>query len=601
MMSLSVKALCILCLGTSAITFNEDRSDYKNRRSLKFHSNERRLSYTFETNEVDARNVDLDLAEMNSKMKDMVDETGFDDAKDIYSGGGHAKSIATLSVTEGLKVKISKGDKVGEKTTEGIISNKGVVAEDAPAGATEFKVQYEPGIFCYVGSLKTPKIDGCFSDSVDGNKSVSVVSGDVTHDISYDYTALNNTNAGLTLKQISEWSEIVHNRSAIYDQYEDFSNKYNFANEWIMAALMGRTTAFNTASIPFVDFDFAKLDFDGRKAAVTHGIRGITLWSAVVSKLQEAVEQCNNTATTNKMIRSWEQASAFYEGQESVYTLQSLSSQECEFYGTCDANSPSPITLMFFENLNEGKNLLKTGNCTMASEVANKIKSKMYIPLIQSTLRMAYELDSLDLQSSRREGQAAAMAASIAPALNACKPSIATNVMNSLKPGKAKFVKYLDIRLLIEQTYSCLGITCLDVSGLTINPGSGEYLSDAKPCVKPGVPVEDDIPDQKSKDDNNNKSTSPDRVDNPEGKEKPNNGNKNDDSGDGEKDDTVGIAIGSTVGIVVFLGLMFLMIRMNRGQNNNYVESADHIGIQSDLDLDKTDEEKFIGGGGVMS
>lgn len=221
----------------------------------------------------------------------------------------------------------------------------------------------------------------------------------------------------------------------------------------------------------------------------------------------------------------------------------------------------------------------------------------MYIPLIQSTLRMAYELDSLDLQSSRREGQAAAMAASIAPALNTCKPSIATNVMNSLKPGKAKFVKYLDIRLLIEQTYSCLGITCLDVSGLTINPGSGEYLSDAKPCVKPGVPVEDDIPDQKSKDDNNNKSNSPGSVYNGEGRGKSNNGNKSNDSGDGEKDDTVGIAIGSTVGIVVFLGLMFLMIRMNRGRNNNDIERA---GPKSDLDLNETNEEKFVGGEGIV-
>ena len=104
-----------------------------------------------------------------------------------------------------------------------------------------------------------------FADSVDGIKSVSVLSGNMTHDISYDYTALSNTNAGLTLQQISGWLAIADNRSEIYDQYEEFSNRYDYANEWIMAALENRTTTFNTASSPFVDFDFTKLDFEGRK------------------------------------------------------------------------------------------------------------------------------------------------------------------------------------------------------------------------------------------------------------------------------------------------------------------------------------------------
>lgn len=119
-----------------------------------------------------------------------------------------------------------------------------------------------------------------------------------------------------------------------------------------------------------------------------------------------------------------------------------------------------------------------------------KIVQLMSVPLVQSTLRSAYrvgfnQLGAAEVNAGRAE--AAACAAALLPLLYYCDSSSGRNaaeiVANQMELGSAS-VDFTKVKNAVEQSYQCLGITCIEVGGLwDAGNGSGAYRNSASPCV----------------------------------------------------------------------------------------------------------------------
>jgi hypothetical protein len=119
-----------------------------------------------------------------------------------------------------------------------------------------------------------------------------------------------------------------------------------------------------------------------------------------------------------------------------------------------------------------------------------KIVQLMSVPLVQSTLRSAYrvgfnQLGAAEVNAGRAE--AAACAAALLPLLYYCDSRSGRNaaemVANQMELGSAS-VDFTKVKNAVEQSYQCLGITCIEVGGLwDAGNGSGAYRNSASPCV----------------------------------------------------------------------------------------------------------------------
>ena len=159
----------------------------------------------------------------------------------------------------------------------------------------------------------------------------------------------------------------------------------------------------------------------------------------------------------------------------------------------------------------------------------------MTIPLVQGTLKAAYQLDLNDYTKQRTQGEAAAFLTSILPIVNSCSSGSANIMYKDLVPGAATGASYEVIRAAFERNYGCLGIKCEDVGGLM--DASGEkYLPRAEPC---GLSYD------KSYDGNKNSSPS----------SSPNKQNEGINKKNAENAATLPLALGISFGLIIILAL----------------------------------------------
>lgn len=97
---------------------------------------------------------------------DTFSESGFANAMNIYSEGGHSKSYAEVTLNAGLPSDVPEGTVISGSTEANAVVN-GEPYEAATAGATTLKVRYAVSASqasyteCHVGGLVETKIDGC--------------------------------------------------------------------------------------------------------------------------------------------------------------------------------------------------------------------------------------------------------------------------------------------------------------------------------------------------------------------------------------------------------------------------------------------------------
>ena len=276
-------------------------------------------------------------------------------------------------------------------------------------------------------------------------------------------------------------------------------------------------------------------------AAIRWGTVILNVWMYVLASVEKASNMCS-LGDPEAASRTWDQAFSFYTGSKADdtdsggYFLYNLAKKKCQEFGTCNRKGDmGPVNIGIIENFVLGKNRLRDGNCEALKSSVERIRALMTVPLVQGTLKAAYQLDLNDYTMQRTQGEAAAFLTSIIPIINSCSRGSANIMYKDLVPGAATGASYEVIRAAFERNYGCLGIKCEDVGGLMDARGEN-YLPRAEPC---GLSYD------KSYDGNKNSSPSSSPNKQNEGVKKKN----------AENAATLPLALGISFGLIILLAL----------------------------------------------
>lgn len=201
-----------------------------------------------------------------------------------------------------------------------------------------------------------------------------------------------------------------------------------------------------------------------------------------------AIEGCGDTA-----IRSADSVVALYagsleDGSGSGSFLYSIAEEECKHFNTCTKKGKSTVNTIFMSEMEAFQTNITNRDCWDAHGKKETIARQMKVPLVQGTLRYAYqrafgtELSQTDIATG------AAFAASVVPMIASCSFKDAEIINNNMETSSEK----TDFRLVkdaLEKHYGCIGITCKDVGGVW-DSKAHKYMEYAEPCTFDEVPVE---------------------------------------------------------------------------------------------------------------
>ena len=280
---------------------------------------------------------------------------------------------------------------------------------------------------------------------------------------------------------------------------------FDYADKWARAAIGGVKTAF-TNGLYDGDFDTLPTLTSGvaRRTAAGKGATFLTTWIYSIGMFEEAVNLCGDTTANTAALGFWDKGVAYYtgslegtDGNSKTGTFGELTyayaDRMCKEFKTCGATGGqtsggsrvnSEVLSLFFD----GARFLKAGQCSPLRALTYKIVQLMTVPLVQATLRSAYKLGfNRAEQPAETAPEGATFAAALLPLLHYCDSSsgrtAAPIVAKDLVLG-AVSTDFLRVKNAIEQSYQCLGITCVEVGGLwdtSLTPPA--YLASGEPCV----------------------------------------------------------------------------------------------------------------------
>lgn len=429
--------------------------------------------------------IDLDQAAIETQLALATDES-FAAAKAIYQEGGYSKSYAQVKLTAPLTSNVSKGTAITGKNDDGTTIN-GKAYEDLTAGQSEIKIQYFTGdllatyVDCQVGALVDPNTNGCFTNS----GAITIGS----EEYGYTYNKNTDNNNGRTIQGFSTGAEKKMFNGCPgcpykpYKEFFDYYGQFDYANQWVLAALDGTQTSFTKGNA-----DFSKYTFTGRTEAVKKGTAYMNIYMYVIREFYDAIDDCQSGCINcnDDPVHAWDEGVAFYTGSTESKLGYTLGEKRCANFKTCgntakDASleGTAKINYDLMDQFHQGQYNLLVGNCAAAKVNANRIVDLMAVPLIQGTMRYAYKVDRLQGEE-KEKAEGAVFAAAVLPKLNACNADDAQTVYNNMRVG-AFSTNFNDVKAAFENNHKCLGIICDDIGGLWNDATDGYYV-DAEPC-----------------------------------------------------------------------------------------------------------------------
>jgi hypothetical protein len=213
--------------------------------------------------------------------------------------------------------------------------------------------------------------------------------------------------------------------------------------------------------------------------------------------MEKAVHVCKSQdgIQPSEMAAYWDVAVAYYTGSRVAmpdhngYFTYSLANQHCSDFRTCgdDAKDTQGIAysnIEVFRHFTEGKIALMKGECEKGRVLTNAIITKMTIPLIQSTLRYAFEasLQDLGVVYERHQASAALFALSILPFVSFHSKDDANTIYENMVLRSSQKPDFRVVKETLESQYERMGIKCHEVGGL-YNAAREVYEEGAAPCA----------------------------------------------------------------------------------------------------------------------
>lgn len=467
-------------------------------RSVSQH--DRRLShelialYEPKSQVTDHNAIDLDQAEMVGQLS-IETAVSFQNARDIYTDGGHSKSVAMVKLSSALTKALSKGTVVSGTNADGS-PVYGKVYENYANGESNIGIQYKTTdnqksyVGCQVGGLPSPSTDGCYIGSgtlsIDGQKL----------DYTYDPKTANVNKRTIQKFSTSAEEKMYRCDNCPYDTYRKFREYYGFfdyADKWIMAAFEGKSTEFTRGNA-----NFSRYGFDGKTEAIKKGTAYMSIWMYVIREMEDALDDCKSDCKTmncnDDPVHAWDEAVAFYtgslegdDGQGSGNLAYALADKRCENFKTCGdlaskTEGTSHVNQEIFRDFSLGARKLAQGKCAEVKPHKERIEKMMVVPLIQGTLRYAYITSTDKNAGEKAEAEGAVFAASILPLVHACDEDAAEIIYQNMRTGQANTANFALVKSSFESVYDCMGIRGSDVGGLW-NKATGAYYVGASPLA----------------------------------------------------------------------------------------------------------------------
>jgi len=481
--------LALSALAFVPTAFSMTRAGVKNEVENRRLSYEQLALYSPNSQITDHAAIDLDQKSIETQLALDTDDA-FANAKAIYQEGGHSKSYALIKLSTGLTAAIAKKTPITGVTENGTAVS-GKAYSDYSVGDTEIKVQYTTSdiqatyVTCQVGALALvgeEMLDGCFATA--GTVTIDGV-GDVTY--SYDQTTDNKN--GRTIQGFSTAAEKkLYNGCPgcpypVYKSFYDYYGEFDYANQWVLAALDGTETNFLKGNA-----DFSKYGFDGRREAAKKGTVSMNIFMYVIREFYDAIDDCSNGCIdcNDDPVHAWDEGVAFFVGSSDSKLGHVVGNKRCANYMTCGTTVEDGTSEGIAKNnydlmdqFNQGQYNLLVGNCASAKTNADRIVDLMTVPIVQGTLRYSYKVDKLQ-GAEKEKAEGAVFAAAVLPIVHACGDIAADVIYDNMKVGAEKTTHEL-VKLAFEDHYECMGITCDDVGGLW-NKATDTYYEGAEPC-----------------------------------------------------------------------------------------------------------------------
>merc|ERR1712215_203162 len=398
--------------------------------------------------------IDLDQRDFEY----FLGQNDFTSAKDVYGKGANSMKTSDITLASGLAQSFPQGASVQQGS-----SAAGALNEKAESGDTTIKVGIFPPCISEFGQF--PDTSGCFTTAggsfeIDGT---DVGSGIVN--LKYR-----------TIEKFSTEADAKMSNKTMFKKYKSYYGAGDYADKFITAALDGVNEGGTN-----VPMDFSAKDDDFKAESARCGSKLWSIWMYAIWEMEDAIDDCNDNCVPSEAetcndapVHAWDEAWAFYTGsREGKYgsdegiLLYRLAEDMCQEFDTCSAGK-SIVNKVLIEYFIDGKAQIDAGNCNAAKAYRTNITTAMSIPLIQSTLKNAYDI-SQGTPSSKDLAMAAAFAGSIVPQIANCSAADAQTVMNNMWIDRTS-TDFSSVKQAIENNYACLGVTCADIGGFSGSP-----------------------------------------------------------------------------------------------------------------------------------
>ena len=260
----------------------------------------------------------------------------------------------------------------------------------------------------------------------------------------------------------------------------------------------------------------------GSNQLMKKGANYQAVWMYVLHELEDAIGDCydgdiyaNDGTPTGGAPHAWDEGWAFYAGSLVAETahdavtsrgvlIWELAEKKGIEFGTGHYTGPATVNVKLLAEFIEGRDLIIAGKCAEAESLVEPIRAQMTVPLVQGTLKYAYNsdpktttgyctADAAKTALTASDGcvkswaEAWAFAAAVLPQVHQCDAAAAATIRYNLDIEAAAPVQggFYSVKSAIESTYRCLGITCADVGAY---PGT-------MPCSEPDDDDDDDDDD----------------------------------------------------------------------------------------------------------
>jgi len=318
--------------------------------------------------------------------------------------------------------------------------------------------------------LTTVTTDSCYGHAITDSKGNSV----------------KGSGAVRTIKGFATAGDAKMTAWTTFPIYKAYYNDANYADTFITAA-----ATHTNANADDMNF---------RSQMIKKGAAYMAVWQYVLHEFEDAIADCTGGDVTanDDSVHAWDEGWAFYAGSKTGTDgavtgdlLYGLAASRASNFGTTGASDANSLALAA---ANAGRDLITTATCTGATAELKTLTEQMTIPLIQGTLKYAWESDPaqtgsactgqtapFDASCSKAWAEGWTFASAILPQLSASAAAIVTT--NLAASAAAPMAGGLAaVKLAIESSYPAMGVTC---DGVGEYQSSGVVFAGAGKCMDP--------------------------------------------------------------------------------------------------------------------